>query len=202
MFSLLLIEPDLPSERPFQLNMTICRILVDALRVFVPEVRIKWPNDLYAHDRKLGGILIENQWLGTRWQSAVVGVGINVAQSDFGAPRAIALRTLCSEVPAPADLLRLVLSKFDGHWGEWGRRSWAEEVEDYTQRLLGFGAMHGYRWVRGSDPAVFRAAIEGVSEEGTLHLKRSDGVPIQARFKEIAWLNPEEVHSPRPSSEP
>jgi len=202
LFSLLLIESNLPAERPFQLNMTICRTLVDALRDFVPQVRIKWPNDLYVGDRKLGGILIENQWLGGRWQSAIAGIGINVMQTEFASAQAIGLRALNPEAPSPSVLMRYLLARFDRHWGEWGSRSWEAEKADYLVRLLGYRELQWYRWVRETDSPVFQAAIEEVSEEGTLHLRRSDGVPLVARFKEIARLSPEEVHSPRPSLEP
>ena len=51
-------------------------------------VKIKWPNDLYCLDRKAGGILIENIVSGQQsaissWRWAIVGIGINVNQTDF-----------------------------------------------------------------------------------------------------------------------
>ena len=48
------------------------------------EVKIKWPNDIYWRDRKAAGILIENIWQAGHWEFAVIGIGINVNQSDFG----------------------------------------------------------------------------------------------------------------------
>ena len=47
------------------------------------EMELKWPNDLIANGRKLGGILIENVLRGMNWQLAVVGVGINLLQPQF-----------------------------------------------------------------------------------------------------------------------
>lgn len=47
------------------------------------ETSIKWPNDLYWRDRKAGGILIENQVRGNKWQGAVAGMGININQASF-----------------------------------------------------------------------------------------------------------------------
>lgn len=44
------------------------------------EIKIKWPNDIYHRDNKLGGILIENTINGNRISSSVVGIGINVNQ--------------------------------------------------------------------------------------------------------------------------
>lgn len=42
-----------------------------------PEVRLKWPNDLWWQDRKLGGILVETANVGTE-RLAIIGVGLNV----------------------------------------------------------------------------------------------------------------------------
>ena len=44
-----------------------------------PEVRLKWPNDLWCHGRKLGGILVETANLAGGVRAAVVGIGINLA---------------------------------------------------------------------------------------------------------------------------
>ena len=50
-----------------------------------PEVRLKWPNDLWLHQRKLGGILVETAGTGgaaQRQRLVVVGVGINIARPE------------------------------------------------------------------------------------------------------------------------
>ena len=47
-----------------------------------PEVKLKWPNDLLLHDRKLGGILVE-----ATAAKAVVGIGINLSWAPDGAAR-------------------------------------------------------------------------------------------------------------------
>ncbi len=47
------------------------------------ETKIKWPNDIYWRDRKAGGILIENIIKGSNWQWAIVGIGININQTNF-----------------------------------------------------------------------------------------------------------------------
>ena len=46
----------------------------------IPDVKIKWPNDIYIGDRKAGGILIETIIQGDRLKWAVVGAGLNVNQ--------------------------------------------------------------------------------------------------------------------------
>lgn len=47
-----------------------------------PALRLKWPNDIYWEERKLGGILIETMALPGRRRYAVIGVGINISMLD------------------------------------------------------------------------------------------------------------------------
>lgn len=76
-----------------------------------PAIRLKWPNDLWLDDHKLGGILIETasfgEGAGARF--AVIGIGINIAPrpaTGLSTPPA-ALRDLLPDIDAPAALLRL-----------------------------------------------------------------------------------------------
>jgi BirA family biotin operon repressor/biotin-[acetyl-CoA-carboxylase] ligase len=59
----------------------VCRDFIS--RILQMDVQIKWPNDLFINDRKAGGILIENRFLGENWKWAIVGIGINVNQTQF-----------------------------------------------------------------------------------------------------------------------
>jgi BirA family biotin operon repressor/biotin-[acetyl-CoA-carboxylase] ligase len=50
------------------------------------DVKVKWPNDVLAAGRKLAGVLVESQLSGAQIASVVIGIGINVAQTEFPAP--------------------------------------------------------------------------------------------------------------------
>ncbi|GHE40110.1 biotin--[acetyl-CoA-carboxylase] ligase [Sphingobacterium griseoflavum] len=67
----------------FRLNMLICLGIQYALRQYGLQTLIKWPNDIYAGDRKIGGILIENRLVGEYIQASIIGIGINVNQLHF-----------------------------------------------------------------------------------------------------------------------
>jgi BirA family biotin operon repressor/biotin-[acetyl-CoA-carboxylase] ligase len=73
-----------------------------------PDLRLKWPNDIWWHDRKLAGILIETANVGDA-RFTVVGVGINIGKpvaSDFNTAPAW-LGELLPGVDAP-QVLRLI----------------------------------------------------------------------------------------------
>ena len=79
-----------------------------------PSVRLKWPNDLWLQDRKLGGILIETASFVERQarRYAVIGVGINIkppGTSDFSTAPAC-LQELLADVDAGQALLRIAPS--------------------------------------------------------------------------------------------
>ena len=93
------------------LSLAVGVCLADALH---PDIRLKWPNDLWLDDRKLGGILIETASAiggdpGPAARYAVVGVGINLAPRppDGLSIAPAALRELLPAIDAPQALLAL-----------------------------------------------------------------------------------------------
>ncbi|MCK7493397.1 MAG: hypothetical protein MZW92_19855 [Comamonadaceae bacterium] len=63
------------------LSLAVGVSLADSLH---PQVRLKWPNDLWLDQRKLGGILVEtaSHGDGQLQRTVVIGVGINIARPD------------------------------------------------------------------------------------------------------------------------
>ena len=86
------------------------------------EVFIKWPNDIYWRDRKAGGVLIENiigkdKWGNNVWRFSVVGIGININQTNFdkGLGNAVSLKQITGKtfdvVMLAKDLQGMVLER-------------------------------------------------------------------------------------------
>jgi BirA family biotin operon repressor/biotin-[acetyl-CoA-carboxylase] ligase len=106
----LLAGPAAGASRLVGLSLAVGTVLAESLH---PDVRIKWPNDLWLQDRKLAGILIETaNWSsgGVAQRYAVIGVGINLLPRDaegLSTPPAC-LQDLWSEVQAPDALARLM----------------------------------------------------------------------------------------------
>ena len=84
-FSLVLQPTFLLASEQFWLNMAVSLAVYDSLSPFIPAgLRIKWPNDIYVNDRKMGGILIENALQGYNLAHSVVGIGLNINQTQLG----------------------------------------------------------------------------------------------------------------------
>ena len=83
--SILLYPTFLRLNKQFLLNIAISVAINKALTEFIPiGMSVKWPNDIYYKNQKLGGVLIENTIIGSMIKTAVVGIGINVNQAHFG----------------------------------------------------------------------------------------------------------------------
>jgi BirA family transcriptional regulator, biotin operon repressor / biotin---[acetyl-CoA-carboxylase] ligase len=91
LFSVLL-RPSLPPDRVFSLTMILALSAMDAVKNLSGLLpRIKWPNDLYAGMKKLGGILTEFSITQKEVDWVVLGLGLNVNRS----PEKLAAQATC-----------------------------------------------------------------------------------------------------------
>lgn len=52
--------------------------LVKALEVYDLKAEVKWPNDILLVNKKVGGVLVETDWVGEELLGLVAGMGVNV----------------------------------------------------------------------------------------------------------------------------
>lgn len=72
-------------QNPFILNCIISLSVLKVLKQFgVPNLKVKWPNDILSDTKKISGILIENFYRQNFLYSSIIGVGININQTNFG----------------------------------------------------------------------------------------------------------------------
>lgn len=108
--------------------------LARALDAYVATpVQLKWPNDLFLHGAKLGGILIEARWRGDVAEWIVVGVGVNVRE-DLTEPGVAALGGSASCATVLSDVVQAVLQAASPR-GELGDG----EVDEFAVRDLARG---------------------------------------------------------------
>jgi BirA family biotin operon repressor/biotin-[acetyl-CoA-carboxylase] ligase len=137
------------------------------------ETQLKWPNDVLVKGRKVCGILIENELLGTKVARAVIGIGINVniRMKDF--PEVAATATsifdeLGKELPRVV-LIRCLLVEMEKLYLSLRDRELI--YQEWRDRLVTLGQK-----VRvASGKTVLEGTAEGVARDGSLLLKRSDG---------------------------
>ena len=65
------------------LSLALGVAIAEGLETFISDpVKLKWPNDLVAQDRKLGGILVETSTQGRAETRVVAGLGVNIHVSE------------------------------------------------------------------------------------------------------------------------
>lgn len=79
----ILIKNDIKMENISQLPLVVAMVIHETLLSYIPDLLIKWPNDLVVHDKKLCGILIESISSHQEIHAVVVGIGINLSTQLF-----------------------------------------------------------------------------------------------------------------------
>ncbi len=170
---------------PFLFNALItntCRAFLSKL--IDAEIKIKWPNDLYINDRKAGGILIENVYMGQSWNWAVVGVGINCNQLDFSEDikNPVSLTTITGKkydvVALAKDLHFLLVNTFNTS----PQSTNASILSQYNEHLFRKNEKQRLR----KENAVFETTIQEVSEFG--QLLTIDSISRVFNFGEVDWV--------------
>lgn len=196
MFSLVLEPTHVLVEEQFRISEMAALAASDAVRASTGgrvACGVKWPNDLYVGDRKIGGILIEHTLQSEFLSRSVVGIGINVGQRVFDPslpnPTSIANELSADYLacPSPERVLEAFCEAFE-------RRYEQEEAAlhaDFMARLWrGDGGFYDYRDAASGER--FRAAISGVDRrtgELTLRLSEADGGGERCYwFKEVEPL--------------
>lgn len=172
-FSMILHCGFLPPPDQFYLSIAVSLGVVDVLK---PELggraSIKWPNDIYSGNQKLGGILIENILSGNRLKSSVIGIGLNVNQLSFpNLGRAVSMRQLKNAVFDLELLLGKLCHSVEIRYLQLKAGHWDRLRHDYHDDLLGYGAPARY----SADSEEFEGTIRGVTREGKLLVESAKG---------------------------
>ena len=85
LFSIALDMSFLKAEDQFLLTQMVSVAVIDVLKKYLTEENlfIKWPNDIYFNDKKIAGVLIKNEIKGMMMGTSIIGIGLNVNQTDF-----------------------------------------------------------------------------------------------------------------------
>ncbi|MCX6284492.1 MAG: biotin--[acetyl-CoA-carboxylase] ligase [Bacteroidetes bacterium] len=176
-FSLILEPLFLQPDNLFCLNKAVAVAVLHTIRHELPggiQATIKWPNDIYAGNHKLGGILIEHTILGTAIKHTVIGVGINLNQEKFpaGIPNPVSLLQLTGKQYDPRNMLEQTISNLAREYSRLSSAECDEIVSEYDANLLGLGK----NLVFTASASSFNGNIQGVDDLGRLCVMTEDGV--------------------------
>lgn len=185
----ILLKPNfLPLSKQFLLNMAVSIAINNALANYLGnEVCVKWPNDIYYLNKKLGGVLIENTIVGSAIKTAVIGIGINVNQQRFEATildKATSMKQILQEDVNLGQLLIEICSQIEYLYLRLKSGDYTFLRRAYVDKLYLLHKPSHFK----KDGRVFEGTIKGVLDSGMLNVE-VDNEGVEFNFKEIEFLN-------------
>lgn len=182
----IVIYPDfLNPMLQFHLSRIIALGCFDTLSKYIDKLSLKWPNDIYHEDQKLGGILIENSLMGNTFGNCIAGIGINVNQTIFE-----------GDAPNPVSLIQILEHELDVRklvqeiqvtilqWFAVLRSGDFKKVETRYLECLYRKSGH---WKFAKNGQQFVASIQHVEPSGQLVLETKSGLE-KFWFKEVEFI--------------
>ena len=187
MFSLVSHPAQLPATQMFRLSVAICISVCNALNEVSPGFCIKWPNDVYHGDRKVVGILIENELQGKFVSTCIMGVGVNVNQTTFSpdAPNPTSLALITGKPVDRSAVLQRIIDNFHRLLTVVQRPDlWPGVFDEYHRLLYRRSGFRAFTDEKGT----FEAEIVEVEPAGHLVLRDRDGQIRRYAFKEVSYI--------------
>lgn len=170
----------------FILSQAVALSLHNALLQYGIATKVKWPNDIYAGNRKLAGILVELDYSGPFVEQAIIGIGLNVNQTEFPVMDRIpvSMKMLLGNDVSVDDVLETVLHSFRHCYAGIEEGNVKSIESDYIKNLFGAGELCCFK----DSNSTFNAVIESVDAQGYLALRLEDGNLCRYAFKEVEMI--------------
>ena len=197
LFSFLFRPQHITAGEQFFLSEIACLAVAHTLDAYTEGISVKWPNDVYHHDRKVSGMLLRHTLSGAQISATLVGIGLNLNQKQFlgDAPNPVSLRQI---IGRPVDREE-VLCRFAHHFDRLLRAVTPPDPDErlaqrqrlhreYLRRLYHRDGAHDY--VDTASGETFSAHIVDVAPTGQLTLRTTDGRLRHYHFKEVRFVVP------------
>lgn len=186
----IILYPDfLDAEKQFFLNMAVSLGVKDFCESVLHDdaTSIKWPNDIYHGDNKLGGILIENSISGGKIASSVIGIGLNINQAEFDplVPNPTSMLRISGKEYIIEELAGSLFAYLEKYYLQLRQQHYNFLDRAYTEALYRYQQTHEFK--KGEQ--VFKGEINGVAKDGKLII-HSNGKELRFAFKEVAYVIP------------
>ena len=185
-FSILFNPFDIPANLPFVISEMISLSVKYTLEKYISDISVKWPNDIYHKEKKVAGILIENTILEGKISKSIIGIGININQTEFHSdapnPTSMALITGCA-----FDIIAIMAEfrhEFAAQSQYLNDKCFEQIHKEYLNSIYRKEGFHKYRDSGG----IFEASIHDIEPGGQLVLKRSNGIYSHYNFKEVEYI--------------
>ena len=186
LFSVILYPTFLEARRQFILSQIVSLSIKEELDRWTEDISIKWPNDIYWKDKKICGILIENDLTGTHIARSILGIGININQKTFisDAPNPISLKQITGQEYDATSILKAVMQRIRNYYSLLKQGDITPIIQRYQNALFHKNGIYSYCDAEGE----FKAEIIGVEPDGHFLLQDENGKIRRYVFKEVQYL--------------
>lgn len=173
-FSIIYFPGNIHLDRQFLLTQAISLGVYDYLSSICKKVKIKWPNDLYVSNHKIGGLLIENTIKGEFIAQTIIGVGLNINQKEFNIAhhKITSLSIENNEQYNLNEELNKLLTSVERRYLQWKGAQFALIKANYLEVLYLHQSWHIYQT---NDGNYLDGKIIGTNEIGQLLLEDLNG---------------------------
>ena len=185
--SVLVKEVLLDIHQIYTLNIAVALAISSVLENYnIPKLSIKWPTDIMSDDKKIGGILIENTIKTGGSIDSVVGIGLNINQTNFEhLPKASSLLVIKAIAFDTNQLLYKIVEAIKFNMARVSNKESGDLWHIYNQKLFKKGIPMPFKI--HSDPP-FMGIIQAVDEFGKLLLLLDDDSIQSFDIKTIQML--------------
>jgi BirA family biotin operon repressor/biotin-[acetyl-CoA-carboxylase] ligase len=185
-FSIILYPTFLKAVDQFYISKVISLAIVDLLTLFTDRVSIKWPNDIYAGDKKIAGILIENSVEFDNIKQSIAGIGINLNQKIFAsdAPNPLSLAQITGKEYGLKEMLEKLCALIENRYILIKDNGFQTIDDDYVSVLYRFNEPAIYL----ADGKAFKGRIIGVEPSGIIVVRDNDGIIRKFLHKEVEYV--------------
>ena len=186
-FSVLKKFDSLNVQYQFVLNIAVSLAVIDTLsELSVPKVKVKWPNDIMSGSKKICGILIENVLKGDKVGHSIIGIGLNVNQTDFAnLDKASSLKAITGRNFNLDELLLMILERIRFYFEGIEAKTVPQLLPAYEKMLFRKDKPSTFT---NEQDEMFMGYIRKVSPSGKLVLELEDRVFKEFDLKEVSLL--------------
>ncbi|WKK77400.2 biotin--[acetyl-CoA-carboxylase] ligase [Marivirga salinae] len=186
-FSIFLKPHFLKASQQFELNRMASLALLDVVKNLSADAKVfvKWPNDLILNKRKVAGILIENSINQSGISESIIGIGLNVNQTEDLLPTATSLAKQFEKEFELEKVLLDIVQRLEHYYLILRSGDFRFIHEWYESKLYLKDKVAYYEDSIGK----FNGIIRNVHPDGVLEIEDESGIHKKYHFKEVRLLS-------------
>jgi len=187
MFTVVFNDINLKTENQFALNALVCLGILRVLKTHdIPDLKLKWPNDILSEQYKICGILIENTLTKNFIKTTYIGIGLNVNQTHFdNLPQAKSMKSIKNQYFDRDELLNQLVEELAEIPQELRSNSIEHIISIYKRYLYNYKIQNQFVLPNGDS---FKGQIEDVATDGKLLVKSNSGQENYYTHKAISQV--------------